>query len=130
MEMGAELFLFPAAGGRRPTGHAPLRLCYNHFMGRSLIALGCAILALIVFGHIGRNVRPDLPFLDAFDDFQNTLYLLMAAGAAFVSAVLLRTLSPMRRAVSRNKCRKCGKPIPPKDLYCLSCMKDLQGRRR
>ena len=99
-------------------------------MGNSLITLGVVILAIIVFGHITHNVKPDIPFLDLFDDFQNTLYLAMTAGASFVSAILLRVLSPVKKAVSRNKCRKCGVRVPPGDLYCLSCMKQLQDRRR
>lgn len=107
-----------------------LGLCYNRTMGNSLIALGVLILAFVVFGHIAHNLDPDIPFLELFDDLQNTITLLLAAGASFVAAVLLRVLSPVRKAVSRNKCRQCGTPIPAKDLYCLSCVKELQHRRR
>lgn len=99
-------------------------------MSGSLITLGILILAFVVFGHIAHQFLPSIPYLDFLDDFQNTIYLVLASGAAFVSAVLLRVLSPVKKVVSRNKCKKCGARIPPGDLYCLSCMKDLQGRRR
>jgi H+/Cl- antiporter ClcA len=99
-------------------------------MSGPLVTMGILLLAVVVFGHIVHQFMPEVPFLEIFDDFQNTLYLLLAAGAAFAGSVLVRVLSPMKKVVSRNKCRKCGAPIPPKELYCLSCVKQLQARRR
>jgi hypothetical protein len=99
-------------------------------MSGPLVTLGILLLAFVVFGHIVHQFMPGVPFLEFLDDFQNTVYLLLAAGAAFGGSVLVRVLSPVRKVVSRNKCRKCGTPIPPKELYCLSCVKQLQARRR
>ena len=98
-------------------------------MSKTLLTLGVLILAFAVFGNIAHHFFPNLFWLDFLDDFQNTLYLAMAAGATIVLSVLLRMLSPVKRVVSRNKCRKCGTAIPSGDIYCLSCMKHLQGRR-
>jgi len=99
-------------------------------MSKPLLTLGVLILAFAVFGNIAHHFYPDFAVLDLFDDFQNSIYLAMAAGSAIVLSLLVRVLSPVKKAVSRNKCRKCGTPIPPGDLYCLSCVKKLQGRRQ
>jgi hypothetical protein len=99
-------------------------------MSKSLLTLGVLILAFAVFGNIGHHVLPAVTVLDFFDDFQNTVYLAMAGGAAIVLSVLVKILSPAKKVLSRNKCRQCGTAIPPGDLYCLSCVKQLQGRRR
>lgn len=99
-------------------------------MSKPLLTLGVLLLAFAVFGSIGHQFFPSITALDFFDDFQTTISIAIAAGVSIALSFLLRFLSPAQKVLSRNKCRKCGTAIPAGDLYCLSCVKHLQGRRR
>ena len=55
---------------------------------------------------------------------------LKASLACLAAGVLLRVVSPMRRAFRGSRCARCGHPTEPGHLYCHDHMKETMEELR
>lgn len=99
-------------------------------MGRSLITLGfLIILAVILLGFLS-TINPQNELLANFYTTKIQSLLLTCAGAALLMGLLFRMLAPVGKRLSQNRCRICGKPISPREIYCKQHLKEKVHQAR
>ena len=100
-------------------------------MSSTLLRLGLWTLVLIMGLFVVATVYSESQFAEMV-----TIGLLtQAAGVALlivVAGVIAKMVEKGKKVVGKNRCRECGKPIPPGAIYCREHLRgvlELEDRR-
>lgn len=100
-------------------------------MSSTLLRLGLWTLVLMLALFVVQATWPSSPVAELIttEMIQQGLALSVVV---VIAGVIVKVVEKGKKAVVKNRCRECGKPIPPGGIYCrehLRSVLELEDRR-
>ena len=93
-------------------------------MATTLLRLGLWTVILVLILYVLRETYPNQPFAELIGDALLQQVLVVAA-LSLVAGIVLRVLGVGARAVVKNRCRVCRRPVATGAIYCREHLRNV-----
>src|SRR5688500_15105476 len=100
-------------------------------MSSILLRLGLWTLVLVLTLYVVKETYSEAPLAEMIPAAMLTQAIILSA-LVVIAGLIAKAVEKGKKAVSKTRCKVCGKPVPTGGIYCrehLRTMLDLEDRR-